>query len=95
MKLGFGIQFNDLYERAGLARVDAAFRDFLAGADAALAERLSSARGPARPQAKEESDLLIALAPHVEDFLAGLFGVEAEAQALAARSTTSSPRSTR
>ena len=65
MKLAFGIQFNDLYERSGLARVDAAFREFLAGADAALAERLAAARARP-PQAKEESDLLIALAPHVE-----------------------------
>src|SRR5262245_57289497 len=90
MQLGFGIHFSDLYERAGLARVDAAFRDFLAGADTALAERLSSARANP-PQAKEESDLLIALAPHVEDFLARLFGVEAEAQALASRHNELAP----
>jgi hypothetical protein len=90
MNLGFGIHFNDLYERAGLARVDAAFRGFLAEADAALAERLSSAR-TRPPQAKEESDLLIALAPHVEDFLARLFGIEAEARALAARHNELAP----
>src|SRR5215510_5287254 len=84
MTLGFGIQFGDLYDRAGLLRVDVAFREFLAGADAALAERLAAARS--RPPAtKEESDLLVALAPHVEDFLARLFGIEAEAQALAAK----------
>ncbi|MDH5579390.1 MAG: FAD-dependent oxidoreductase, partial [Betaproteobacteria bacterium] len=39
----------------------------------------------APPPAREESELLIALAPHVEDFIVRLFGIEAEAQALAAR----------
>jgi NADPH-dependent glutamate synthase beta subunit-like oxidoreductase/NAD(P)H-flavin reductase len=90
MKLGFGIQFNDLYDRAGLLRVDAAFREFLAGADAALAERLAAARNRP-PAAKEESDLLIALAPHVEDFLGRLFGIEAEARALAGKHNELAP----
>jgi NADPH-dependent glutamate synthase beta subunit-like oxidoreductase/NAD(P)H-flavin reductase len=90
MKLGFGIQFNDLYDRAGLLRVDAAFREFLAGADAALAERLAAARNRP-PAAKEESDLLIALAPHTEDFLARLFGIETEARALAGKHNELAP----
>jgi NADPH-dependent glutamate synthase beta subunit-like oxidoreductase/NAD(P)H-flavin reductase len=90
MKLGFGIEFGDLYERAGLLRVDAAFRDFLAGADGKLAERLAAARAKP-PAGKEESDLLIALAPHVEDFLARLFGIEAEARALAERHNELAP----
>jgi NADPH-dependent glutamate synthase beta subunit-like oxidoreductase/NAD(P)H-flavin reductase len=84
MQLAFGIAFGDLYERAGLLRVDAAFLDFVGEADAALRERLLAAR-VRPPAAREESDLLVALAPHVEDFLARLFGIEAEAQALAAR----------
>jgi NADPH-dependent glutamate synthase beta subunit-like oxidoreductase/NAD(P)H-flavin reductase len=84
MKLAFGIEFEALYEREGLARVDAAFLGFLAEADAALRERLVAARAKP-PAAKEESELLIALAPHVEDFVARLFGIEAEAQALAGR----------
>jgi NADPH-dependent glutamate synthase beta subunit-like oxidoreductase/NAD(P)H-flavin reductase len=84
MQLAFGIAFGDLYERAGLLRVDAAFLDFVGEADAALRERLLAARA-SPPAARDESDLLVALAPHVEDFLARLFGIEAEAQALAAR----------
>ena len=84
MHLGFGIRFNDLYEREGLARVDAAFLDFLGQGDAALRDRLVAARA-SPPAAREESDLLIAAAPHVEDFIAQLFGIEAEAQALAAK----------
>ena len=84
--LRFGLEFKDLYQRAGLARLDAAFLVFVAESDAALAGRLAAAR--AQPQAlapKAESDLLIELAPHLDDFLARLFGIESEAQALAAR----------
>src|SRR3954466_13664551 len=84
MHLGFGIRFDDLYEREGLARVDAAFLEFLGEGDAGLRDRLVAARANP-PAAKEESDLLIAAAPHVEDFIAQLFGIAAEAQALAAK----------
>ena len=84
MELGFGIRFNDLYEREGLLRVDAAFLSFLGEIDAALRDKLIAARAEP-PRGRAESDLLVALAPHVEDFLARLFGIEAEAQALAAR----------
>jgi NADPH-dependent glutamate synthase beta subunit-like oxidoreductase/NAD(P)H-flavin reductase len=84
MKLAFGLQFEDLYAREGLLRVDAAFLAFLGEADGALHEKLLAARKDF-PPAKTESDLLVSLAPHVEDFIAKLFGIEAEAQALAAR----------
>ncbi|HWA39161.1 MAG TPA: FAD-dependent oxidoreductase, partial [Burkholderiales bacterium] len=92
MKLGFGIVFNDLYAREGLLKVDAAFLDHLGGADGALKDRLlAGRRDPAALPAKAESELLIALAPHLEDFLARLFGIEAEAQALAARHNELAP----
>ena len=81
MKLSFGLGFGDLYQRAGLLRLDAAFLSFL---DSPLKEKLLEARSN-HPAAKQESELLIALAPHLEDFLAKLFGIETEAQALAAR----------
>jgi NADPH-dependent glutamate synthase beta subunit-like oxidoreductase/NAD(P)H-flavin reductase len=84
MKLGFGIQFHDLYEREGLARIDAAFLGFLGDGNADVRARLVAARADP-PAGKEESDLLIAVAPHVEDFIARLFGIEAEARALAAK----------
>ncbi len=90
MQLGFGIGFNDLYERGGLLRVDAAFLAFVREVDASLHERLVAAR--AKPlEGKTESDLLVALAPHVEDFLARLFGIEAEARALAERHNELAP----
>ncbi|MCD6044119.1 MAG: hypothetical protein K0R40_3722, partial [Burkholderiales bacterium] len=90
MQLAFDIRFEDLYERAGLLRVDGAFLRFLAEADAGLRDRLVAARANL-PDGKAESELLIALAPHVEDFLARLFRVEEEARALAARHNELAP----
>ncbi|HKU46067.1 MAG TPA: hypothetical protein VJQ58_04235, partial [Burkholderiales bacterium] len=82
MQLGFGITFPDLYARAGLAKVDRAFVAYLAQSDRSLAEKLAAARADP-PSGRAESDLLVALAPHVEDFVAKLFGIEREALALA------------
>ena len=92
LKLSHGLSFPDLYGRDGLLKLDAAFLRELAGSDALLCERLLDARG--RPDAlppKQESELLIALAPHVDDFVAGLFGIEAEVQQLAARHNELTP----
>jgi NADPH-dependent glutamate synthase beta subunit-like oxidoreductase/NAD(P)H-flavin reductase len=92
MKLGFGTRFGDLYEREGLIRLDSAFLRFLHESDAALHERLLAARDtPEKLAAKEESDLLVVLAPHVEDFLPRLFGIEAEARALAEKHNELAP----
>ena len=86
MSLAFNTKPEDLYAREGLARLDARFLAFLDEADAALRGRLEAARrDPATLPAKAESELLIAIAPHLEDFLAQLFGIVPEAQALAAR----------
>ncbi|MFY9315461.1 MAG: FAD-dependent oxidoreductase [Burkholderiales bacterium] len=84
MKLAFGLQFADLYARDGLLRVDAAFLDFLKELKSEVHGRLTAARA-SPPNGRVESDLLVELAPHLEDFVARLFGIEAEAQALAAR----------
>jgi NADPH-dependent glutamate synthase beta subunit-like oxidoreductase/NAD(P)H-flavin reductase len=81
-----GLEFSDLYHREGLLRLDALFLERLARAQAPLHERL--ARGRADPGSLgplEESRLLLALAPHLEGFIAWLFGIEAEVAALAAR----------
>ncbi len=84
--LRFGLSFEDLYAREGLVRVDAAFLGFVREIDMALADRLVAARRePASLAAKAESELLIALAPHVEDFIAKLFGIESELHKLAGR----------
>ena len=90
MQLGFDIRFSDLYEREGLLRVDRAFLAFVAEANGALRDRLLAARAQP-PAGKDESDLLVALAPYVEDFLAKLFRIEREAQALAERHNELAP----
>ncbi|HEY1426326.1 MAG TPA: hypothetical protein VGF50_06605, partial [Caulobacteraceae bacterium] len=79
LDLGFDLGFDDLYDRAGLAKVDARFLGFLGERDGELRERLAAARAaPEEVKGDPESELLIALAPHLEDFVGALFGVESE-----------------
>ena len=81
-----GISFEDLYRRAGLLQVDQLFLDGLRVADAQLHDRLVSARSdPEALAAKQESELLLALAPHLDDFIGQLFGIETEVRSLAQR----------
>ncbi len=87
---GFGISFPELYQRAGLARVDARFLLQLAASDGSLADRLGQAR--ATPLSlKDESALLLELAPHLDDFVARLFGIQAELGALKAQHDALAP----
>jgi NADPH-dependent glutamate synthase beta subunit-like oxidoreductase/NAD(P)H-flavin reductase len=81
-----GLSFDDLYRRDGLVRLDQRFLAALAQGDAALGERLVRARAEPRELApKQESELLLALAPHLERFVAWLFDIETEVGALADR----------
>ncbi len=81
--LGLGFTFADLAERDGLIRLDRAFLGRLAAADPALHARLLAARAaPDSLAAKEEAELLVALGPVLDDFVAALFGIEAELGAL-------------
>jgi NADPH-dependent glutamate synthase beta subunit-like oxidoreductase/NAD(P)H-flavin reductase len=91
-KVGFGLQFEDLYARAGLLRLDAAFLDQLLKSAPGLHVQLIDARANPRARTdKERSELIIALAPHVEDFLGELFGITNEVQALEARHNEFAP----
>ena len=90
MKLGFGIEFGELYERAGLLRVDAAFCEFVAGADGALAERLAAARTKP-PAGKEESER----SRRMSRTSSRGFSASKPRRARLPSGTTSSPRSTR
>jgi NADPH-dependent glutamate synthase beta subunit-like oxidoreductase/NAD(P)H-flavin reductase len=86
LKLRFGVAFEDLYRRDGLTRLDQQFLQHLVQTEPELANRL--VEGRAKPDAlagKPESELLIALAPHLEDFIAELFGIESAVSELAAR----------
>ncbi len=86
LSLAFGLGFTELYETEGLARVDAAFLDRLGAADADLRARLDAARAaPESLDAKESAALIVDLAPRLEAFVAELFGIEREAEALAER----------
>jgi len=82
LALRHGLSFAELYQRDGLVRLDRAFVGHLAAVDAALHQRLMAGR--AALDRKAESDLLVDLAPHLEDFLGELFGVAAEVRALQA-----------
>lgn len=84
--LEFGMAFPELYERAGLVKLDQIFLNFLNEGDAELYARLLHAREhPEQLTPKDESALLIEIAPWLEDFVATLFGIKAEVSALAAR----------
>src|SRR5713226_10223256 len=86
LKLAHGLSFAELHARAGLAKLDAAFVDFAGTADSALKPRLLAAReNPASLDAKAESALILEIAPHLDDFIAELFGIQTEFRALAAR----------
>ncbi len=86
LRLAHGLAFEDLYRRAGLIRLDAHFVDFLETAEASLSGRLRAARAdPEALHPKDESQLLLDLAPHLERFLAQLFGIADEVLALARR----------
>ncbi len=65
-------------------RLDRLFLDRLAAEDPALHTRLLGARAePEGLDAKGESDLIVALGPHLQETLAELFGIEAELSAMA------------
>src|SRR3954451_19842110 len=86
LALKHGLAFSDLYEREGLIRLDRAFIAHLASGDVTLHDRLMAAR--ANPEAldpKAESDLLVDLAPEVEDFIGEVFAMAAEIRNLQAR----------
>ena len=92
LALKYGLDFADLYDRDGLARLDRAFVVHLAAGDGALHGRLMAARAdPAVLDKKSESDLIVELAPHVEDFLGLLFGIETEIRALQAQHDALAP----
>lgn len=84
---GFGVTFDDLYGREGLEKIDAAFVAHLAPE---LAQRLEAARENP-PDSAEESRLLLELSPHLDEFLAALFGIRAAAAELQGRANALAP----
>jgi NADPH-dependent glutamate synthase beta subunit-like oxidoreductase/NAD(P)H-flavin reductase len=83
--LSYGLSFHDLYDREGLARLDAAFVTWLKDANVEAHARLMAARtAPDKLAVKDEANLLIEVARPLEDFIGALFGVSGEAAALRA-----------
>ena len=90
--LGFGFSFEDLRHREGLVGLDRLFLARLEEQDPGLHAALLAARAaPESLDAKAEGELLVALGPHLEAFLAELFGIEAEIAALASRTRALDP----
>jgi len=84
--LSHGFGFDDLASRDGLVRLDRAFLAWLAAEDTALHASLLAARAaPEAMESKAESELLLALGPPLERFLAGLFRIEDELATIARR----------
>ena len=76
-RLGFGLSFAELADRAGLVRLDQLFLAQLATEDAGLHARLLAARAaPGALDDKAGSELIVALGPHLDAFVATLFGIE-------------------
>ncbi len=85
-RLGFGLTLEDLADRPGLVRLDRAFLHHLAAEDAELHARLLTARAdPTALAEKPTSELIVALGPHVDSFVAALFGIQDAVLALAQR----------
>jgi NADPH-dependent glutamate synthase beta subunit-like oxidoreductase/NAD(P)H-flavin reductase len=77
-----GFRFEELLAPAGLLRLDTDFRSWLEQRDADLAERLVAYRQGEALAPQALSEWLLALAPQVEEYLAELFGIRAEVDAL-------------
>jgi NADPH-dependent glutamate synthase beta subunit-like oxidoreductase/NAD(P)H-flavin reductase len=77
--LGFGFTFADLNGRDGLIRLDKQFLDTLSVQDTGLHHRLLAARAaPDSLPSRDESDLVVALGPHLDGFVAELFGIQSD-----------------
>ncbi|HEY6433192.1 MAG TPA: FAD-dependent oxidoreductase [Acetobacteraceae bacterium] len=82
-RLALGFAHADLGTRAGLIRLDQHFLRALAAADAELHVKLLAARAdPDAPSARDLSELIVALGPHLDRFVAALFDIEQETDAL-------------
>src|ERR1700733_421710 len=92
LRLAFGFAFEDLYSCESLVRLDAAFCNNLQAAGAGLLSGMLEARKPpATLTRKQQSELMIAIAPHLEDFIGELFGIQAEVRALQAKHDALAP----
>lgn len=76
LALAYGLNFDDLYSRDGVARIDELFLNYLGESDDSLKAALVEARPYASDlSSTDESELLLKIAPYVDDFIGELFGI--------------------
>lgn len=92
MSLAHGLSITDLYRQKSLERLDGIFLQRLALNDGALHGRLLTARSaPDAISKRDESALILAVAPVLEAFLIEFFGIAGAADALAGRHAELAP----
>ena len=92
LSLAFDLRFEDLYRRDGLARLDGCFVEFLKGRNTDLHNRLMAGRAaPEGVADKDYSDLIVELAVELEDFIAALFDIARDVDALRSRHDALAP----
>jgi NADPH-dependent glutamate synthase beta subunit-like oxidoreductase/NAD(P)H-flavin reductase len=92
LRLPFGLSFQDLYRREGILELDAQFLRELGESQPELRDRLLAAReNPPAAHTKPGSELILALAPYLEDFVGHVFGIEPELRGLQERHSELAP----
>lgn len=90
-KLAAGFQFEDLFAPEGLARIDAAYLRELQTSDATLHQRLIAYRSGESLAPLPLSELLLACAPSLEQFIADLFDIAPAVERLRAKTLAHDP----
>ncbi len=86
LRLPFGLNFHDLYRREGILRLDEEFlRSVFEAAPELYAQLVAARATPPAAHSKQSSELIIALAPYLEDFLSHVFGIESDLRRLQER----------
>src|SRR3954467_5661809 len=84
LKLNFNLEFNDLYSLTGLRQLNAAWGEYLRNASEELFARLQNVVS-VEVGGKEESELILKLAPYLDDFIAELFNIRNAVSLLSVR----------
>ncbi len=87
LNLNFNLTFQDLYSVSGLTKLDQIFQDWTSQEDPVLSQRYHQARS----KKEISSELLIDLAPYVENFLAELFRITPQVESLQKQALTFKP----
>jgi len=84
LSLKHNFEFKDLYSTLKLKELDDVFISFLKSSNESLAGQLYAARQTSLPALKE-SELIIELAPYLDDFIADFFGIAQQVSDLSAK----------